>query len=70
MSVASTKVTNKLFLVIEELGGVHGHGVDFETTSFALVAKANCREQIQTMTHGQTHTRARTEAYMRSGEQS
>ena len=63
MSVTSTKVTNKVFLVIEELGSVRGHGLYFETTSFALVAKANCREKIQTMTHGQTHTRAHRGIY-------
>ena len=39
MSVASTKITNKESLVIEELDGVHGNSVDFETTSFALVAE-------------------------------
>ena len=39
MSVASTKVTNKEMLVIEEIDGIHGHRVDFETTSFALLPK-------------------------------
>ena len=38
MSVAR-KVTNKEVLVIGELDGIHGDSVDFETTSFALVAQ-------------------------------
>ena len=36
--ITSTKITNKEFLVIEELGGVDDNIVDFETTPFALVA--------------------------------
>ena len=54
MSVASTKMTNRVLLVSEELEGVDGHSVDFETTSFALVAKGKFRHQIHTTTHGHT----------------
>ena len=39
LSMASTRMAYKESLVIEELDGVHGNSVDFETTSFALVAE-------------------------------
>ena len=36
MCVASTKGTYNDMMLIQELGGAHGHNVDFETTSFTL----------------------------------
>ena len=62
MSAASTKITNKELLAIEELSDVHANSVDFETTSFVLVAKGNFKEQ--------SHSDARhTQACMRTGNQ-
>ena len=53
MRVASKQSTNKEILVVEEFDGVHGHRIDFETTSVALAAKGIVRE------HGTTTIKSR-----------
>ena len=64
MYVASTKITNKELLAIEELSDVHASSVDFETTSFVLVAKGKFKEQ----THSDArHTQACIGNQMKSG---
>ena len=49
--MTNTRMTYKESLVIEELDGVHGNSVNFETTSFALVATCNWNFKEHTVYH-------------------
>ena len=47
MPATSSKFTNNVLLVIEELGNAQDHSVNSETTWFALGSEGTYREQIQ-----------------------